>query len=331
MDREAEKLRATIALLESAGGLSYADRLEFARAAGDAGLWDLALAQAERALPLITREAVLAEYPSVKSVRPEKLDSDYRRVRQAAELMRGWALIRCGKSAEGLAAFATVEAETRYDILGLPENAIAHFHGQALLETGDFAGALSRLAPVALIGGRPAEQELLERAWRALHGSTDGFLEWCAEERRRRAPPVPDVTFYSLEGNAFSLCDLRGRVALLLFWFPSCSACREELPLVEPIWRRFGPDRFTAVAIDARRDREGAELFRRERGLTFPFVENGEGAEESVQSSFGISVFPVTWLVDRRFRVRQTWDWQNQPTAAELSGSISTLIAESPE
>jgi peroxiredoxin len=328
---ETDKLRATIAALESAGGLTYADRLEFARAAGDAGDWGLALAQVESALPLITREAVRQEYPTVRTVRSEKLESDYRRVRQAAELMRGWALVRCGHAAEGHAVFQEVEKETRFDFLGLPENALDFFYGQALLENGEYARALDRLAPAALIGGRNAEMELLQRAWRGLNGDDGDFDKYCATARKRLAPPMAEVTFASIDGGTFSTATLRGRVALLFFWFPSCSACRDELPLAEPLWRQYRDQGLSVVAIDARRDREGSTLFRREQGLSFDILENGAGDEEIVSTRFGISVFPATWLIDRRFRVRFTWDWQQQPNAGELAGHIRELLEESAE
>lgn len=329
--KQAKKLRATIAALAQAGAFRYTDHLEFARIAGDEGDWTLALEQAEQALILITPQTVGAEYPTAREVRAEKLEEDTCRVRQTALLMKGWALVRLGKTEEGTNIFRDVENDSSYNYLGLPENALNSFWGRTLIRQGNYSAAIERLAPGALIANREPDLEVLGEAYSSLYGSLDGFEHWCAEKQRDLAPPVQDFTLADYGGSPFHFSDLAGRVVYIMFWFPACAGCKDKLPQLEPLWRHYRGKGFTPVAIDAFADVRNGNAFIKEHDITYPMLANDKDGDNLVGNRFRVRVFPVSYLIDRRGRIRSAWDWQHEFDAGALEEFILRLLDEKPD
>ena len=76
-----------------------------------------------------------------------------------------------------------------------------------------------------------------------------------------------------------------------------------ELPRLQPLYERYRDHGLQVIALEAVRDAEGAGKFIHENGLSYLFLENGEGADEIVRSLFHVRVFPTSLLIDREGRV----------------------------
>ncbi|MEO1269334.1 MAG: redoxin domain-containing protein, partial [Myxococcota bacterium] len=51
--------------------------------------------------------------------------------------------------------------------------------------------------------------------------------------------PAPDWTLTDLQGNPVPLTSLRGKVVFLNFWASWCAPCREEMPSMEELARKY--------------------------------------------------------------------------------------------
>lgn len=89
--------------------------------------------------------------------------------------------------------------------------------------------------------------------------------------------------------------DLRGDVALLAFWFPTCPTCRVELPQLEPLYQRYKDDGLKVVAIDVYGDRSGGEKFVADQGLSYQFL-NGN---LEIARDYGVTATPTMILINR--------------------------------
>lgn len=76
-----------------------------------------------------------------------------------------------------------------------------------------------------------------------------------------------------------------------------------ELPRLQPLYERYHDQGLEIVAVEAKRDTERAQKLIEDKGLTYTFVENGEGDEEVVRSVFSVYSFPTSFLIDRQGRV----------------------------
>jgi cytochrome c biogenesis protein CcmG, thiol:disulfide interchange protein DsbE len=103
-----------------------------------------------------------------------------------------------------------------------------------------------------------------------------------------------------LAGGGLALDDLRGTSFVLNFWASWCAPCREEAPILERGWRRFGPRGVLFLGLNMQDITSDARGFQRQFGITYPSVRD-QGND--VARSYGATGIPETYFVTARGRV----------------------------
>lgn len=128
---------------------------------------------------------------------------------------------------------------------------------------------------------------------------------------------APQFALKDLKGQTLHLKDLRGRVVLLNFFATWCAPCRQEIPDLERLYKRFNDQGLEIVGIAL--DMEGATLlnpFVQHYGITYPVV---LGTREVVVDYGGIRGIPTTVLIDRDGRVAKHFVGFRPPQVFEKS------------
>jgi thiol-disulfide isomerase/thioredoxin len=112
---------------------------------------------------------------------------------------------------------------------------------------------------------------------------------------RQRTLPV-DFTLPYANGQNVTLSSLKGRVVFLNFWATWCPPCREEMPSMESLYRRFRDKGMEFLAVDIQEDPAKVAAFFEEFGLTFPAALDRNGL---VSGKYGIRGIPSTFIIDR--------------------------------
>lgn len=117
---------------------------------------------------------------------------------------------------------------------------------------------------------------------------------------------APNFRAYDLDGKPVALNELRGQVVLLNIWATWCPPCREEMPSMQRLHKRLGPQglRIVAVSVDALPGRaaagqqQGGDVreFANRFGLDFP-IWHDPSAE--VQRAYRTTGIPETFVIDR--------------------------------
>ena len=76
-----------------------------------------------------------------------------------------------------------------------------------------------------------------------------------------------------------------------------------ELPRLQPLYEKYRDKGLSIIAIEAMRDREGALKFIEENKLTYAFLENPEGDENSISAQFGVRGYPTSFLIDENGKI----------------------------
>lgn len=122
-----------------------------------------------------------------------------------------------------------------------------------------------------------------------------------AAANRGERPQAPDFTLERLDRDGeLTLSSLRGKGVVVNFWASWCLPCKDEAPVLEQVWRENRRRGLVVVGLDAKDFRGDARRFMRRFDLTFPVVFDGPG---DTVSSYGVTGFPETFVVDREGRV----------------------------
>ncbi len=106
---------------------------------------------------------------------------------------------------------------------------------------------------------------------------------------------APAFKLADINGQGVSLDQFKGYVVCLTFWAPWCIPCREELPALEELHRKFGKDGFQVIGISVDDTREDVESFLRKVLVNFPvLLDNGD-----VNGAYRVTGLPTGFLVGR--------------------------------
>lgn len=136
--------------------------------------------------------------------------------------------------------------------------------------------------------------------------------------------PAPDFELPDFRGKPVRLAALRGeKVVFLNFWASWCPACRQEMPTMEKLYRRFGSRGLEIVAVSVDRNRADAARFAEKHGITFPVLLD---PDSEVAGEYRVGFIPTHYFIDRRgvIRAREVGgrDW----TKPETWEVIETLL-----
>ncbi|MFQ5330407.1 MAG: TlpA disulfide reductase family protein [Thermodesulfobacteriota bacterium] len=108
---------------------------------------------------------------------------------------------------------------------------------------------------------------------------------------------APAFTLTDVDGRERSLDDFKGKVILLNFWATWCAPCRDELPAMEALWRRFEGKGFTIVAVAGDRGKmHRVGEFCKMNDVTFTVFLDPTG---KVRKEYEVSALPTSYLIGR--------------------------------
>jgi thiol-disulfide isomerase/thioredoxin len=115
--------------------------------------------------------------------------------------------------------------------------------------------------------------------------------------------PAPGFTLSARGGKNISLDQFKGQVVMINFWATWCGPCRQEMPLLEDIYKKYKPMGFTMLAVNVEPDSQAAEawLGKLSKPVTFPVAFD---VDSKVSKMYKVAGMPSTVFVDRKGNVR---------------------------
>jgi len=112
---------------------------------------------------------------------------------------------------------------------------------------------------------------------------------------------APDFTLKGRGGKNLRLSDFRGQVLLVNFWASWCGPCRQEMPLLENLYRRYAKLGFTVLGVNVDTDSTKANHYLKDISVSFPIVYDTSNA---VSKTYNVNAMPTTVIVDRNGKMR---------------------------
>jgi thiol-disulfide isomerase/thioredoxin len=136
------------------------------------------------------------------------------------------------------------------------------------------------------------------------------------------ATPTPQLELEGLDGQAWQLAGLRGKVVVVNFWAGWCEPCVAELPVLAGVAQRAG---VAVVGVNYKESRDAIDRFTAGHPIPYPILRDRTGAAFKAWSP---GVMPATIVVDRQGRARWRTVGEIPPDDTRLRAAIDALLAE---
>ena len=115
--------------------------------------------------------------------------------------------------------------------------------------------------------------------------------------------PAPGFQLSGRGGKTIDLSQFKGQVVMINFWATWCGPCRQEMPLLEDIYKKYKPMGFTMLAVNVEPDTKEADawLAKLSKPVTFPVAYD---VDSKVSKLYKVETMPSTVIVDRKGNVR---------------------------
>jgi len=122
-------------------------------------------------------------------------------------------------------------------------------------------------------------------------------LRYVSEPSLARARMAPPFEVTTTDGQRVSLDDFKGKVVLLDFWATWCGPCREALPHMKDIAKKFQGQPLVVLSVSLDDDEQKWKEFVAKNGMTWLQYRDG-GFTGPISTLFEVRAIPHTFTID---------------------------------
>jgi peroxiredoxin len=137
--------------------------------------------------------------------------------------------------------------------------------------------------------------------------------------------PAPGFQLPASTGNPVALADLKGQVVLINFWASWCGPCRQEMPILDQLYRSYQAAGFTLIGVNVEPNTADAQKFLKATPVSFPILFDPTSA---VSMLYQVSGMPSTVIVDRTGKIRYVHHGYKPGDEGEYLDQIRALTQE---
>jgi cytochrome c biogenesis protein CcmG/thiol:disulfide interchange protein DsbE len=119
----------------------------------------------------------------------------------------------------------------------------------------------------------------------------------CRAPSSSGSPPsgaAPDFSLVSLDGEAYSLADLKGKPVVLNFWSSGCPHCATVAPYLQDFQTQYGEQGLVVLGVAGLDSETALRDKASSLGVTYPIAISPDTAR-----TYSVSSVPMTYFIDR--------------------------------
>lgn len=147
--------------------------------------------------------------------------------------------------------------------------------------------------------------------------------------------PAPDFQLVNEKEKQFTKNDLKGKIALIDFWFTGCTGCLKMVPELKKIEEEFKNDSnivFVSISTDKDKQQWQASLKQAKytTGSAINLYTGGQGARHSIIKEYNITGYPELYLLDMEGKIiaNPVPDPRTETGGKELTGLLKKESAK---
>jgi thiol-disulfide isomerase/thioredoxin len=137
------------------------------------------------------------------------------------------------------------------------------------------------------------------------------------------APPAIDVPDQA--GKKVSLAGLKGKVVLIDFWASWCGPCKQEMPVLEALHKKYAEQGLVIVGVNIDNNPKKMNNFLKATPVSFRLVHD---RKLTVASKYEPGTMPTSYFIGKDGKIRYVHEGFRKKDAAELEERVKGLIAE---
>jgi len=135
----------------------------------------------------------------------------------------------------------------------------------------------------------------------------------------------PEFQLHSASNTDLSLSELKGQVVLINFWASWCGPCRQEMPVLDQLYKKYRPAGFTLLGVNVEPKSADAVGFLKSTPVSFPILFD---TDSKVSRLYEVSGMPSTVILDRTGKVRYVHHGYRPGEEGEYLDQIRSLVRE---
>ena len=115
------------------------------------------------------------------------------------------------------------------------------------------------------------------------------------------AEMAPNFTLKSRSGKNIKLSEYRGQVVLVNFWASWCGPCRQEMPILEKLYKKYSSLGFVVLGVNVDDKPAQAESLLKLIDVSFPVLFD---TDKKISEKYKVTAMPSSFFVDRDGMIR---------------------------
>jgi thiol-disulfide isomerase/thioredoxin len=136
---------------------------------------------------------------------------------------------------------------------------------------------------------------------------------------------LPEIGLTDVRGVRVDAASLKGKVVIVDFWASWCGPCKEEMPVLERLYKKYKSRGLVVVGVSVDQELGNMKSFLKQVPVSFSIVHD---AEHKVAGRFKPPRMPSSYVVDRNGIVRYVHAGFRDEDAAKLEAEVSALLGK---
>jgi peroxiredoxin len=136
---------------------------------------------------------------------------------------------------------------------------------------------------------------------------------------------APAFSLQSVSGGTVSLAQYKGDVVMINFWASWCGPCRQEMPLLDSIYKQYKDMGFTLLGVNVEPDARSADAWLKKTPVSYPILFD---PKSQVSQLYQVQAMPTTVIIDRNGIVRYVHNGYVPGDENQYMNSIRSLIVQ---
>jgi len=234
-----------------------------------------------------TQEDITWLYPKINLIKKQDQDKKYFPL---IEYLRGNLLYKKGMKG---AAFQTLQRQAKF-FAQKQDFTFFYRLGKIAYEIEKYEDAIYYLSNAYNIKPETNLQTLMELSAQKMGLNSEEKKQLFSRLMKQPLEEAYEFSLEDIDGNTFTLSEMKGKFVLITFWASWCGPCRYELPILEKLYQEK-IENLVILGINIENDAEKCKRMRDKMNLSFPLLPDNQ----FVQQKYNVSSIPRAFLINQ--------------------------------